>query len=175
MARRAPPPRSGYPSDVSDDEWALVAPYLTLNRADSAHRQHDLRGVFNALRYLVRTGAPWRWLPRDLPPWPAVYQQAQRWIRAGCFEALVHDLRVVLRTHAGRGAQPTAAGSRRRSRLRDDRSSQPGVSLRMAGGSSRMPAGSARRLPRPTARRCQCGWRPSRHPTTASSFRARGR
>ena len=86
----------------------MVAPYLTLNREDSAHRQHDLRAVFNAVRYLVRTGVPWRWLPHEYPPWPAVYQQAQRWIRAGCCEALVHDLRVVLRTHAGRGAQPTA-------------------------------------------------------------------
>jgi transposase len=109
MALRTPrPPRSGCPSDVSDEEWALVAPYLTLNRADSAHRQHDLRAVFNAVRYLVRTGAPWRWLPHDLPPWPAVYQQAQRWIRAGCFEALAHDPRVMLRLQAGRGAQPTA-------------------------------------------------------------------
>lgn len=102
------PRATGYPSDVSDEEWALVAPYLTLNREDSAHRQHDLRAVFNAVRYLVRTGVPWRWLPHEYPPWPSVYQQAQRWIRAGCFEALVHDLRVVLRTHAGRRAQPTA-------------------------------------------------------------------
>lgn len=85
-----------------------MASYLTLSREESAHRQHDLRAVFNAVRYLVRTGVPWRWLPHEYPPWSAVYQQAQRWIRAGCFEALVHDLRVVLRTHAGRGAQPTA-------------------------------------------------------------------
>lgn len=109
MPRRAARPRpTGYPSDVSDEEWALVAPYLALNRADSAHRAHDLRAVFNGMRYLVRTGVPWRWLPHEYPPWPAVYQQAQRWIRAGCFEAIVHDLRVVLRTQAGRGAQPTA-------------------------------------------------------------------
>ena len=70
---------------------------------------HSLRAVFNALRYLVRAGCEWRMLPNDLPPWPAVHQQTQRWIKAGCFEALAHDLREVLRVAAGREAQPTAA------------------------------------------------------------------
>lgn len=97
-----------YPSDVTDEEWALVVPYLTLNRLDGAHRTHDLRAVFNAIRWLVRTGAAWRMMPHEFPPWPAVYQQWQRWVRAGCFEALVHDLRVLLRERAGRAAQPTA-------------------------------------------------------------------
>jgi len=73
----------GNPSDISDEKRALVAPYLALNDADSAHRSHDLRAVFKAMRYLVRTGVPWRWLPHEYPPWPAVYQQAQRWMRAG--------------------------------------------------------------------------------------------
>jgi transposase len=93
---------------VTDEEWALVVPYLTLNRLDGEHRTYDLRTVFNAVRWLVRTGASWRMMPHDLPPWPAVYQQWQRWVRAGCFEALVHDLRVLLRERAGRAAQPTA-------------------------------------------------------------------
>jgi len=64
--------------------------------------------VFNALRWIVRAGAPWRLLPNDFPPWEAVYQQTQRWLVAGCFEALVHDLRAVLRVLADRQAQPTA-------------------------------------------------------------------
>ena len=72
-------------------------------------RQHDLREVFNALRYIVRTGAPWRWLPHDFPPWAAVYQQTQRWLRAGVFETMVHDLRVLIRMAAGRNPQPSAA------------------------------------------------------------------
>jgi transposase len=67
-----------------------------------------LREVFNALRWLVRTGSPWRYLPNDLPPWPAVYQQTQRWLAAGCFEAIVDDLRALLRVAAGRGPEPTA-------------------------------------------------------------------
>ena len=109
MPKRIPRPRStGYPSDVSDEEWALVAPYLTLSRLDSPQRTYDLRTVFNAIRWLVRTGASWRMMPNDLPPWPAIYQQWQRWVRAGCFEALVHDLRVIVRLRAGRPAQPTA-------------------------------------------------------------------
>ena len=103
-ARAVPP----YPSDVSDDEWMFVVPYLTLNRLDGEHRTHDLRAVFNAVRWMVRSGATWRMLPHDLPPWAAVYQQFQRWVRAGCFEAVVHDLRVLLREQAGRAAQPTA-------------------------------------------------------------------
>jgi transposase len=109
MAKRVSRPRAtGYPSDVSDEEWGFVAPYLTLSRLDSPQRNHDLRAVFNAMRWLVRTGASWRMMPNDLPPWPAVYQQMQRWLRAGCFQALVHDLRVLLREQAGRHAQPTA-------------------------------------------------------------------
>jgi transposase len=97
-------PRKPYPSDVTDDEWAFVAPYLTLMDPDAPQRRYDLREVFNALRWLVRTGSPWRYLPNDLPPWPAVYQQTQRWLAAECFAAMADDLRVA----AGRDPQPTA-------------------------------------------------------------------
>lgn len=98
----------GYPSDVSDDEWTLVAPYLTLMSENAPQREHCLREVFNGLRWMIRTGAPWRMMPHDLPPWFTVYQQAQRWIKAGVFEAIVSDLREVLRIAAGRKAKPTA-------------------------------------------------------------------
>ena len=101
--------RKTYPSDVSDDEWAFVAPYLTLMSEDAPQREHSLREVFNGLRWIVRAGAPWRMLPNDLPPWYTVYQQTQRWIAAGVFEALVHDLRAVLRLAKGRKEQPSAA------------------------------------------------------------------
>lgn len=101
--------RKPYPSDVSDDEWAVVAIYLTLLPEETPQRSHSLREVFNGLRYIVKTGAPWRWMPNDLPPWEIVYQQAQRWLRAGCFEALAEDLRLVLRLAAGHNAQPSAA------------------------------------------------------------------
>lgn len=101
--------RKHYPSDVSDEEWAFVAPYLILLPLDAEQRKHDLREVFNALRWLVRSGAPWRYLPNDFPRWEAVYQQTQRWITAGAFEAIVHDLRALLRLAQGRNAQPSAA------------------------------------------------------------------
>ena len=101
-------PRKPYPSDVTDEEWAFVAPYLTLMTPTAPQRHHDLREVFNAVRWLVRTGSQWRYLPHDFPPWEAVYQQAQRWLNAGCFEAMVDDLRALLRLADGRDPQPTA-------------------------------------------------------------------
>lgn len=100
--------RKPYPSDVTDEEWAFVAPYLTLMTEDAPQRTHDLREVYNALRWIVRTGAQWRMLPTNFPPWAAVYQQTQRWIAAGVFETMVHDLRVLLRWADGRADQPSA-------------------------------------------------------------------
>ena len=77
--------RKPYPSDVTDEEWDFVAPYLTLMTEDAPQREHDLREVFNAMRWVVRTGAQWRFMPNDLPPWEAVYQQSQRWVSSGVF------------------------------------------------------------------------------------------
>jgi transposase len=101
--------RKPYPSDVTDDEWAFVAPYLTLMKEEAPQREHDLRAVFNGLRWIVRTGAQWRMMPNDLPPWYTVYQQAQRWIAASVFEDMVHDLRTLLRLAKGKKEQPSAA------------------------------------------------------------------
>ncbi|MDR3724809.1 MAG: IS5 family transposase [Terracidiphilus sp.] len=102
------PERKGYPTDVTDEEWAFVAPYLALCREDAAQRYYPLREVFNGLRYIVKTGNQWRLMPHDLPPWPVVYQQMRRWIDARCFETMVEDLRILLREYAGRKGQPTA-------------------------------------------------------------------
>jgi len=101
-------PRTGYPSDVSDEEWAFCAPYLTLMKEDAPQRKYPLRDLFNALRWLVRAGCPWRMMPNDLPPWTAVQQQTQRWLKAGCFEAMAHDLRLLLRLAAQREGTPSA-------------------------------------------------------------------
>jgi transposase len=91
--------RKPYPSDVSDDEWALVAPYLPLITEEAPQRGPSLREVFNGLRWIVRAGAAWH----------TVYQQSQRWLKAGVFDAMVHDLRAVLRLAQGRTAEPSAA------------------------------------------------------------------
>lgn len=77
--------RKAYPTDVSDEEWSFAAPYLTL------------------------MSAPWRLLPNDFPPWEAVYQQSRRWVDSGCFEAMVSDLRSIIRVAQGRQSQPSAA------------------------------------------------------------------
>jgi transposase len=104
MASRKP-----YPSDFSDEEWAFLASYLALVREDAPQREYDLREVFNGLRWIVRTGSAWRYMPHDLPPWETVYQQTQRWLKAGVFEEMVHDLRVLLRLSEGRASNPKAA------------------------------------------------------------------
>ncbi len=75
---------------------------------DAPQREHLLREVFNGLRWIIRAGAPWRLMPNDLPPWYTVYQQTQRWLKAGVFEAMVHDLRALLRLACGRKEQPSA-------------------------------------------------------------------
>lgn len=100
--------RQPYTTDISDEEWAFVAPYLTLLSEDAGQRRHELREVYNGLRYIVKTGAHWRNMPHDLPPWPVVYQQTRRWLAAGCFENIVHDLRVLLRRLQERPNAPTA-------------------------------------------------------------------
>jgi len=84
--------RKAYPSDVSDNEWTFIAPYLTLMSEDAPQRENSLREVFNGLRWMIRAGATWRMMPHNLPPCFTVYQQSQRWIRAGVFEAIVADL-----------------------------------------------------------------------------------
>ena len=101
-------PRKAYPTDVSDEEWAFVAPYLSLMTPDAPQRRHDVREVFNALRWIVRAGSPWRLLPTNFPPWAAVYQQTRRWLDAGVFEAMAHDLRMLLREATDRMPQPRA-------------------------------------------------------------------
>ena len=73
---RPPSAPKPYPSDVSDEEWSFVVPYLTLIRLDSEQREHDLRAVFNALRWLVRSGAHWRMMPHDFPPGSGVSADA---------------------------------------------------------------------------------------------------
>jgi transposase len=100
--------RKSYPSDVSDEEWAFCVRYLALMTEQAPQRIYPLREIFNALRYQIRVGGAWRMMPHDLPPWHIVYQQAQRWIKAGCFEAMAHDLRAILRMALERKADPSA-------------------------------------------------------------------
>ena len=86
----------------------FVLPYLLLCREDAGQREHDVREVFNAVRYVARSGCAWRLIKGDLPPRAAVYQQFRRWLEAGVFEALVADVQSIVREWAGRKGQPTA-------------------------------------------------------------------
>jgi transposase len=99
--------RKSYPSDVSDAEWEFLVPFLTLMREDAPQREYSMRDLFNAMRYVVRTGCQWRYLPHDFPPWTAVYQQARRWMQAGIFETITHELRVIVRMIEDRESQPS--------------------------------------------------------------------
>jgi transposase len=109
MAEKLQDYRIFYPSDVSDEEWEFCAPYLTLMDPEAPQRRHSLRALFNALRYIAKTGVQWRYLPGEFPPYHAVYQQAQRWIRAGVLEAMAADLRKLLRLLQDRASAPSAA------------------------------------------------------------------
>ncbi len=72
-----PAPRTPDPTDVTAEEWAFVAPYLTLMHPDAPQRRHDLREVCTALRWIVRAVSAWRMLPTNVPPWAAVHQQTR--------------------------------------------------------------------------------------------------
>jgi|SRR5579863_244376 len=101
--------RKPYPSDVTDDEWDFIVSYLTLMKPEAPQRKYDPREMFNAMRWIVRTGSQWRYMPHDFPPWQAVYQQTQRWFAAGVFDAITQDLRRILRSLVNRQEEPSAA------------------------------------------------------------------
>jgi len=100
--------RKPYPSDVTDAEWDFLRPYVTLRKEEAPQRTADLREVFNALRYVGKTGCQWRMLPNAFPDGTIVYQQARRWFHAQVFEDIAHDLRMILRLVDEREAPPTA-------------------------------------------------------------------
>lgn len=100
--------RRGYPSDVDDDTYLFLLPYLLLSRADAGQRKYPIRDVLNALLWMARTGAQWDYLPNDFPPAETVRQQAHRWFEAGCFENAAHDLRILAREEQGRAPEPSA-------------------------------------------------------------------
>ena len=105
--------RVGYPSDLSDRQWALIDPFLRAWKAKrpspSGHEgRYDLRAIVNAIFYQNRTGCQWAYLPHDLPPWSAVYYYFALWRDDGT-DAAVHDLlRCQAREKAGRAEDPTA-------------------------------------------------------------------
>jgi len=101
--------QKSYPSDVSDEEWAFCVSYLTLMTEVAPQRIYPLREIYNALRYMVRMGGVWRMMPHDFAALErGLPAKRKRWIKAGCFEAMGHDLRAILRLALERKADPTA-------------------------------------------------------------------
>src|SRR5215469_16993594 len=104
-------PARGYPSDLCDARWRLIASCLPerVPGGRGRPRVHSLRQVVNAILYVGRTGCPWRYLPAGYPPWPTVYGYFARWRDDGTLARLHGRLRDAARAAAGRPAQPTAA------------------------------------------------------------------
>jgi transposase len=100
--------RRGYPSDLTDAQWALIEALLPEPNTDGRREKHPRREIVNAILYVVRAGCPWRYLPADLPPWQTVYWYFTRWEDAGVTEKLLATLRVKARVQQGREPQPSA-------------------------------------------------------------------
>jgi transposase len=100
--------RRGYPSDLTDAQWALIEPLLPEPNTDGRREKHPRREIVNAILYVVRSGCPWRYLPADLPPWQTVYWYFTRWEEAGVTEKLLATLRIKARVQQGRQPEPSA-------------------------------------------------------------------
>jgi putative transposase len=101
--------RRGYWTDLTDEQWACVKPWLERREGPGRPPRLDRRAIVNALFYQARTGCPWRLLPTDFPPWQTVRYYFDAWTRDGTLEALNRALVAQARQQRGRGAQPTAA------------------------------------------------------------------
>lgn len=97
----------GYPSDMSDAEWSVLSQYFK-QRGPGRPREHDIRSIINAIRYLLRSGCQWRMLPQKYPPWESVYGYVRRWRSNGKWDAVHEALRGAVREKAGRAATPSA-------------------------------------------------------------------
>src|SRR3712207_1266542 len=95
-----------YPSDLTDDEWGLIAPLIRPAKRGGRRRSVVVREVMNGLLYVLETGCQWRHLPRDLPPRSTVHGYLRRWDRDGTLEAVPHRLHVACRERAGKEASP---------------------------------------------------------------------
>ncbi len=98
-----------FPSDQSDREWKYIKPFVPAPKLGGRDRTTDMRQVINAIFYVTRTGCPWRYLPREYPPWQTVYGYFRVWRINGVWERIHDRLRSLVRQREGRESQPTAA------------------------------------------------------------------
>lgn len=98
-----------YPSDLTDEQWKLVAEFLPLPLPGGRPRKTDLREVVNAILYLVRSGCQWRMIPHEFPPWRTVYNYYRAWIATAVWDEIIACLRTDVREQSGRNFQPRVA------------------------------------------------------------------
>jgi putative transposase len=97
-----------YPTDLSDDEWRCIGPHLPEPTGRGRPRLHGLRTILDAVFYVLKSGCPWRLLPKDFPPWKTVYDWFRKWRIDGTWERLNTELRELLRCRLGRDPHPSA-------------------------------------------------------------------
>ncbi|HEX9036382.1 MAG TPA: IS5 family transposase [Ktedonobacterales bacterium] len=98
-----------YPSDLTDAEWALLAPLIPPAKPGGRPRSVDIRRILNGLFYVLRSGCAWRYLPREYGPWQTVYWYFRQWRLDGTWIRMHTQLRELARLHAGRDPTPSAA------------------------------------------------------------------
>jgi|SRR6516164_685303 len=101
--------RKPYTTDLTDEQWKLVEPFLPEAKPGGRPRKTDLREVVNALLYLVRTGCQWRMIPHEFPPWKTCYNYYRAWIDNGTWDEIIASFRMEVRAQAGRADTPQVA------------------------------------------------------------------
>lgn len=97
-----------YQTDLTDEQWKLIAPLIPPAKPGGRKRNTDIREVINAIFYLLKTGCPWRMIPNDFPKWKTVYDYFNKWKRDGTWKNIHDRLREKVRVKAGKKKQPTA-------------------------------------------------------------------
>lgn len=108
LLRTPPMARTPYPTDLTDEQWAILGPLIPASHKNCRPRQADMREVINAILYLTRNGGGWRCMPHDLPPWRTVYYYFTKWRRCGVWKRIHDKLHEKVREMKGRNAKPSA-------------------------------------------------------------------
>jgi transposase len=101
--------RRAYPSDLSDEQWAILEPNIPLPSLEGRPPIAERREIVNAILYVLRSGCPWRLLPYEFPAWGTVYYYFRRWQREGVWDRTLKALHMEVRQRDGRNAEPSAA------------------------------------------------------------------
>ena len=97
-----------YPSDLNDDEWAVIEPLIPPGKRGGGKRRVDMRAVVNGIMYILSTGCQWRYVPKDLPPRSTLHDYLSLWHWDGTLDRIHHALYVQCREKVEREASPTA-------------------------------------------------------------------